>query len=153
MCGPALGCGFICRNCRSSAPESGPAIAQGPIERSGVHPNPGDDASANPGAFEAAEAGGCPQAGTRPFAQAARDANAESVADVGAGAPALAVAAHLGVAVGRRRRSAFPAIKPLLAARWPPPARLVRFFRSMHACGATEAYPPLLAAAIPSEGR
>ena len=67
--------------------------------------------------------------------------------------PALAVAAHLGVAVGRRRRSALPAIKRLLAARWPPPAGLVRFFRSMHACGAAEAYPPLLAAAISSEGR
>jgi len=55
------------------------------------------------------------------------EANAETVADVGARAPALAVAAHLGVVVGRRRRSAFPAIKPLLAARWPPPAGLVRF--------------------------
>jgi hypothetical protein len=130
MCGPALGCRFIYRNCRSSAPEPGPAIAQGPIERSGVHAKSRDDASANPGAFQATEAGGYLQVGTRPFAQANRSSDANTGADVGVGAkaPALAVATHLGPAVGRRRWSARPAIRRSLAARWPPPAGLVRVF-------------------------
>src|SRR6202050_4257493 len=123
-----------------AVPRPSPALPspKAPSSAPASTPTPGD-ASATPGAIEAPEAGCCPQAGTHPFAQAARDANAESVADVGARAPALAVAAHLGVAVGRRRRSARPAIKRLLAARWPPPAGRVRLFRSMPACGAAEA--------------
>jgi hypothetical protein len=113
MCGAALGCGFINRCRRGSAPGSRPAI-----ERAGVHPNPADDTRINPGAF-AAEAGGHLQAGSRPFARADRDANAETVADVGASPPALAVAALLGVAVGRRRPAPPQAYPPLLAAAIP----------------------------------
>ena len=119
MCGPALGCGFIYRRRRGSAPGSRPAIVRDPIERSGLHANPADDTGINPGAF-AAKAGGClqavgprpiAQADSGPIAQATRDANAETPAAVGARASALAVATHLGVAaVGRRRWPAPPAI-------------------------------------------
>ena len=154
MCGPALGCGFIFHGCyRSLAPESRPAIGQGPIERSGRYTSTGDDASTNPGALEAAEAGGCLQSGSVIGTHADRDGNAKTPTAVGAKTPALAVAANLGVAVGPRRRSSCPVIKRLLAARWPPSPPLVRYSRAMHACGAAEAYPPLLAAMIPSEGR
>ena len=131
MRGPALGCGFFYRR-RGFAPGSRAAIGRGPIERADVNPSPADDTDVNPGS-SAAEAGGCLQAAgprpvthgdSSPVTQATRGANAEAPA-VGAGASALAVAAHLGVAaVGRRR--------------WPAPPL---------------AYPPLLAAAIPSEGR
>jgi hypothetical protein len=124
MCGPALGCGFIYHRRRGLAPDSRPAIVRGPIQRASVQANPADAA----GTF-AAEAGGCLQtAGLHPItqadfgsiAQATRDANAETIAAVGARASALAVAAHLGVAVGRRRWSAPQlACPPLLAAAIP----------------------------------
>jgi hypothetical protein len=111
MRGPALGCGFIYRRRRGFAPGCRPAVVRGPVQRAGVHAHRADDTGINPGAF-AAEAGGRLQvAGPRPItqadsgasAQATRGSNAETPAAVGAGALALAVAAHLGVAVGRRR--------------------------------------------------
>ena len=92
MRGPALGCGFIYRR---------PAVVQGPVQRASVRP--AGDTGINPGAF-AAEAGGRRQpAGASPVTQGGSCANAEIPAAVGAGALTLAVAARLGVAVGRRR--------------------------------------------------
>ena len=160
MCGRALGCGFIDHCCRSSEPESRPALVRCPIERPGANSDP-DATGASTGAFAAAEAGGRFRAGSGSFAQADR-ASTETLADVGARAPALAVAARLAVAVGLgRRRSAFRAIERPLAVRWPPAAAvrwppaaaaLVRVVFDAR-LRAAEAYSPLLAAAIPAEGR
>lgn len=119
----ALGCGFVER-CRGGAASwFCPAIVGASFERSGVHADPSADAG--PGAPGATEAGGCLKAGSGLFAEAGRGPSAATVADVGARAPTLAVAANVAVAVGRRRPSA------LLA----------------------EAFPPPLAAKIPAEGR
>ena len=123
MCRCALGCGFVERRRGGPAPWFCPAIVRDSFERSGVHASPG--ANADPGTLGATEAGGCLQSGSGPFAHAGRGPSAATVASVGAKAPTLAVAAIVAVAVGGRRPTA------LLA----------------------EAFPPLLAAKIPAEGR